>query len=162
MTILPGKPVRPSWPATSIPLGPGPTDALRSLDKALALNPRMPEALNNKGWALRQLHRLDEAKIDGFERVEFTHAAVAAYVASGMADVSFGVEAAARQFDLDFVRLVTEDYVLVCGKNIVEELPVRQLLEILRSAEFSAAIAQLPGYVAKDAGVVKGVNEALR
>jgi molybdate-binding protein len=79
-----------------------------------------------------------------------------------MADVSFGVEAAARQFDLDFVRLITEDYVLVCGKNIVEEPPVRQLLEILRSTEFSAAIAQLPGYVAKDAGVVKGVNEALR
>ena len=31
-----------------------------------------------------------------------------------------------------------------------------------RSTEFGAAIAQLPGYLAKDAGVVKGVNEALR
>ena len=105
---------------------------------------------------LLALHRLDETKIDGFERIEFTHAAVAAYVASGMADVSFGVEAAARQFDLDFVRLVTEDYVLVCGKNIVEEPPVLQLLEILRSTEFGAAIAQLPGYVAKDAGSRQG------
>jgi molybdate-binding protein len=33
--------------------------------------------------------------------MEFTHAAVAAYVASDMADASFGVEAAARQFGLD-------------------------------------------------------------
>jgi molybdate transport repressor ModE-like protein len=111
---------------------------------------------------LLALHRLDEKKIDGFERIEFTHAAVAAYVASGMADVSFGVEAAARMFDLDFIRLMTEDYVLVCGKHIVEEPPVLRLLEILRSTEFGAAIAQLPGYLAKDAGVVKGVNEALR
>jgi len=76
--------------------------------------------------------------------------------------VSFGVEAAARLFDLDFIRLITEDYVLVCGKHIVEKPSVLRLLEILRSAEFTAAIAQLPGYAAKDAGVVKGVNEALR
>ena len=39
------------------------------------------------------------------QQMEFTHAAVAAYVASGMADASFGVEAAARQFGLDFIRI---------------------------------------------------------
>ena len=50
------------------------------------------------------------------EQIEFTHAAVAAYVASGMADVSFGVEAAARQFGLDFVRILTEDYFFVCKR----------------------------------------------
>jgi len=135
----------------------------RLLDPGVRFVNRDPESGTRSLFdRLLALHRLDETKIDGFERIEFTHAAVAAYVASGMADVSFGVEAAARQFDLDFVRLITEDYVLVCGKNIVEEPAVRQLLEILRSNEFSAAIAQLPGYVAKDAGVVKGVNEALR
>src|SRR3954447_9972731 len=47
---------------------------------------------------LLALHRIDEAKINGAQQMEFTHAAVAAYVASGMADASFGVEAAARQF----------------------------------------------------------------
>jgi molybdate transport repressor ModE-like protein len=105
---------------------------------------------------------IDETKIEGYERVEFTHAAVAAYVASGMADASFGVEAAARQFDLDFVRLVTEDYVFVCGKRTIEHPAVRRLLEILASRELGAAIAKLPGYAAKDAGQVKGVREALR
>jgi molybdate-binding protein len=54
--------------------------------------------------------KVDGPSINGYEHAEFTHAAVAAYVASGMADVSFGVEAAARQFDLDFIRLVTEDF----------------------------------------------------
>jgi molybdate transport repressor ModE-like protein len=107
-------------------------------------------------------HGIEETRIDGYERVEFTHAAVAAYVASGMADASFGVEAAARQFDLDFVRLMTEDYVFVCGKRTIEHEAVRRLLDILRSDELSAAIAKLPGYAAKDAGQVKGVREALR
>lgn len=43
------------------------------------------------------LNKVDESEINGLEQIEFTHAAVAAYVASDMADVSFGVEAAARQ-----------------------------------------------------------------
>lgn len=104
---------------------------------------------------------LDATRIDGYERVEFTHAAVAAYVASGMADATFGVEAAARQFDLDFVRLVTEDYFFVCRKQMLENHSVKRLLEILRSDEFGSAIAQLPGYAAKDAGLVQGIREAL-
>jgi molybdate transport repressor ModE-like protein len=107
-------------------------------------------------------HDLDSAKIPGYERVEFTHAAVAAYVASDMADVSFGVEAAARQFDLDFVRLATEDYFFVCRKPILETAAVKRVLEILRGEEFHQAVAGLPGYTAKDAGMIKGIREALR
>jgi molybdate-binding protein len=111
---------------------------------------------------LLKRQELDAARIDGSEHVEFTHAAVAAYVASGMADASFGVEAAARQFDLDFVRLVTEDYFFVCRKHTLENESVQRLLSVMRSAEFGAAVAQLPGYAAKDSGVVKGIREALR
>jgi molybdate transport repressor ModE-like protein len=105
---------------------------------------------------------LDATRIRGYEHVEFTHAAVAAYVASGMADASFGVEAAARQFDLDFVRLVTEDYFFVCRKHTLENDSVQRLLSVMRSEEFAAAVGDLPGYAAKDPGVVKGIREALR
>jgi molybdate transport repressor ModE-like protein len=105
---------------------------------------------------------VDSSRIDGYERVEFTHAAVAAYVASGMADVSFGVEAAARQFNLDFLRLVTEDYFFVCRKQTLENPAVKRVLEVMRSSEFQDGVAQLPGYAIKDAGVVKGIREALR
>lgn len=64
---------------------------------------------------------LDPAAINGYAHGEYTHAAaVAAYAASGMADVAFGVEAAVRQFDLDFVRLLTEDYFFVCRRETLE------------------------------------------
>src|SRR5678815_5314145 len=65
-------------------------------------------------------HNIDSSRITGYEQVEFTHLAVAAYVASDMADVSFGVEAAARQFDLDFMRLATEDYFFACRKDFLK------------------------------------------
>ena len=107
-------------------------------------------------------HGLEANRIAGYERVEFTHAAVAAYVASDMADAAFGVEAAARQFDLDFVRLATEDYFFVCRKQMLENAAVKRMLAILRSEEFNNAVAQLPGYTTKDAGAIMGVREALR
>ena len=106
--------------------------------------------------------RLDGSAINGYEHVEFTHAAVAAYVASGMADVSFGVEAAARQFDLDFVRLVTEDYFFVCRKQLLELEAMKRVLSIMRGEEFQAAISQLPGYRLNDPGSVKTVKEAFQ
>ena len=109
---------------------------------------------------LVEQRQLDETRINGYERIEFTHAAVAAYVASGMADASFGVEAAARQFDLDFVRLVTEDYLFVSTKQILENHPVQRVLEIMRSEEFHQAIAELPGYAIKDAGRIMSLRDA--
>jgi molybdate transport repressor ModE-like protein len=111
---------------------------------------------------LLKQHRIDGARINGYAQFEFTHAAVAAYVASDMADAAFGVEAAARQFDLDFVRLVTEDYVFVCLKALLETEPMKRVLSILRSPEFHDATSKLPGYTPKDAGLIKAVREVFR
>lgn len=111
---------------------------------------------------LLEQSKLDGSAIGGYEHVEFTHAAVAAYVASGMADISFGVEAAARQFDLDFVRLVTEDYFFVCRKQSLEQEAMKRVLEIMRGEEFQAAISRLPGYRSSDAGTVKTISEAFQ
>lgn len=102
---------------------------------------------------------IEAARIRGYEQHEFTHAAVAAYVASDMADVAFGVEAAARQFDLDFVRIITEDYAFACRRQTLDNPGVQRILAVMRSAAFAAAVARLPGYTAQDLGVVKPVDE---
>src|SRR5947207_7883706 len=107
------------------------------------------------------LHRIDEARINGAQQMEFTHAAVAAYVASGMADVSFGVEAAARQFELDFIRLLTEDYFFVCKRAFLETEPMRRVIDIMKGREFQEGVASLPGYVATSTGTVHTVKEFL-
>jgi molybdate-binding protein len=135
----------------------------RLLDPAIRFVNRDPDSGTRLLFdQLLAQHRIDAAAINGYAQIEFTHAAVAAYVASGMADVSFGVEAAARQFDLDFVRLVTEDYVFVCRKPLLDTAPMKRVLAIMRGAEFHDAISALPGYAAKDVGVVKPLREVFR
>lgn len=107
-------------------------------------------------------HGISAQQINGYEQTEFTHAAVAAYVASGMADAAFGVEAAARQFDLDFVRLATEDYFFVCRATSLDKTPVMRLLDLMRSDAFHKAINQLPGYIPKSMGHVLNIPEMFR
>ena len=65
-------------------------------------------------------------------------------------------------FRSDFVRLATEDYFFVCRKQMLENDAVKRMLAILRGEEFSQAVAQMPGYTAKNAGAIMGVREALR
>jgi molybdate-binding protein len=110
---------------------------------------------------LLKLNKIDETKINGLEQIEFTHAAVAAYVASDMADVSFGVEAAARQFGLDFIRLLTEDYIFVCRRSFLETEPMQRLLDVAKGPAFREAVASLPGYRAVKIGEVSTVKEFL-
>jgi molybdate-binding protein len=79
-----------------------------------------------------------------------------------MADVCFGVEAAARQFDLDFIRLVTEDYFFVCRKQTLELEPVKRILAVMRGSDFGQAMAELPGYTANHPGQIRTVRDVFR
>jgi molybdate transport repressor ModE-like protein len=106
--------------------------------------------------------QIDAERIGGYETVEFTHAAVAAHIASGMADTGFGVEAAASQFKLDFVPLAQEHYLLACRVETLDLPSMQRMLEALRSAEFSAAVAGLPGYAPNSPGEVATVGDVLR
>ncbi|THU04111.1 LysR family transcriptional regulator [Lampropedia puyangensis] len=94
---------------------------------------------------------LQEAQIDphhihGYEQGEYTHAAVAAYVASGMADVGFGLEAAARQFQLDFIPVATERYFLLCHEASRTLPGYQTLLNALHNPLFSAEVNRFHGY----------------
>jgi molybdate transport repressor ModE-like protein len=86
------------------------------------------------------------ARISGYSHEEFTHAAVAATVASGMADCGFGIEAAARQHGLDFVPVATERYFLAARRNTFSRPGPRALLAALAGASFRRMLRGLPGY----------------
>src|SRR5262245_5739020 len=121
-----------------------------------------------KGSGTRALleYLLTEAEIDrtrlaGYQNEEFTHAAVAALIAGGQADVGFGVEAAAAQFRLGFVPLATERYYLACRQEQLGVPEVESLLALLRGAKFRTVIEGLAGYAAPNAGEVTTVGDAL-
>ena len=95
------------------------------------------------------------AQIRGFEQSEFTHAAVAAYVASGMADAGFGLETAARQFKLEFIPLASERYCLVCRPASLQHPTLLTLRQALQDPALRAQLNALPGYQADEAGDIQ-------
>ena len=101
-------------------------------------------------------------QIQGYGVEEFTHAAVAATVASGMADAGFGIEAAARQHGLDFVPLADERYFLAVRTAALARPALRALIEEMKGSAFRARLAALPGYDAAGAGDVVSAREGLR
>lgn len=103
---------------------------------------------------------VDPSRIAGFEQGELTHAAVAAYVASGMADVGLGVETPARHFKLDFLPIATECYFLMCHEPSLTKPGIQATLAILRSAEFQHAVNSLPGYTAHKCGQIETLRQA--
>lgn len=101
--------------------------------------------------------------IAGFETAaaEDSHLAVAAAVASGVADAGIGIEAAARHYGVDFVPLVEEAYFLVCLQDALEHPAVLKLRELLQSAAWSQTVAKLPGYALDRSGEVLSLTRAL-
>ncbi|MBI4506725.1 MAG: molybdopterin biosynthesis protein [Chloroflexi bacterium] len=104
-------------------------------------------------FKLRELG-VDPRAIQGYEREEYTHLAVAAAVSSGVADVGLGILAAARALHLDFVPLLEERYDLVIPREHYESDLLAPLLAVIRSAEFGAEVEALGGYDARDMGRV--------
>ena len=104
--------------------------------------------------------RISPDEVTGFDSTEFTHAAVAAYIASDMADVGMGVQTAAERFGLHFIPLVRERYFLAMNKRSRDESPMPQVLQMLQSPSYRSSVAALGGYEAGETGRVLGVREA--
>src|SRR3990172_566396 len=80
-------------------------------------------------------------QIRGYAVEEYTHLAVAATVASGMADAGFGIEAAAAHHRLWFVPIATEEYLLACRLARLTAKPVISLRRLMASAALRNATA---------------------
>jgi molybdate transport repressor ModE-like protein len=109
---------------------------------------------------LLKQQNVDSSEIEGYDSGEFTHASVAAYVASGMADAGFGVETGARRFGLDFIPVASERYFLVCRSESLASPIIARIRNILSSTQFRAAAAGLPGIDVAHAGTMLSISEA--
>jgi molybdate transport repressor ModE-like protein len=96
--------------------------------------------------------------LPGYANEEYTHAAVAATVASGGADAGFGLRAAAAEYGLAFVPLVRERYLLAVRAADLDKPAVARLVDALRGPAFARIVARLPGYRAPAVGTVVGVE----
>ncbi|HEX7911627.1 MAG TPA: substrate-binding domain-containing protein [Paraburkholderia sp.] len=110
--------------------------------------------------ALRKVG-VDPDRVNGYASTELTHSAIAAFVASGMADVGFGVEPAAHHFGLDFIPIVDEDYYFACDRARLERAPLVNVIELLRSSAFRQRVDQLEGYDPHDCGKLVNPEDAL-
>lgn len=102
-------------------------------------------------------HQLDARQIQGYERQEYTHLAVAAAVKSGAADCGLGIMAAARALDLDFIPLFNERYDLVIPVEHYASDLLQPLLTVMRDQSnqaFRHAVVALGGYETSQMGQV--------
>jgi putative molybdopterin biosynthesis protein len=99
--------------------------------------------------------RIPAQRIDGYEREEMTHMAVAVAVASGLADAGMGVRAAAQALNLSFVPLEREDYDLILRRDFAASERGKELLAAIRSDAFRRAVTDLGGYDARRSGEEK-------
>ncbi|MFN3885704.1 MAG: substrate-binding domain-containing protein [Aquabacterium sp.] len=95
---------------------------------------------------LLQARGLDPSAVSHGPTGEHTHSAIAAYVASGMADVGFGVETSARRFGLEFIPVQTECYGLLMPPGVRASPAADTLITLLQSPACQALLQRLEGY----------------
>jgi putative molybdopterin biosynthesis protein len=108
--------------------------------------------------ALLALAGIAPASIAGYERMEFSHLAVAQLVANGNADTGLAIRAAARAFELDFSSIAWEPYDLALPVRLLDEPRIARLVAVLREPAFRAEVEALGGYDCAHAGDVRVVE----
>ncbi|MDO8904354.1 substrate-binding domain-containing protein [Hydrogenophaga sp.] len=111
---------------------------------------------------LLQQQGIASHRVAGYDNTEFTHAAVAAFVASGMADVGIGVQTAAHRFGLHFIPLLKERYFFAMPVDALQRKEFRPVLSVLQSPAFRAKVAALKGYEAARTGELLNIENAFQ
>jgi putative molybdopterin biosynthesis protein len=104
---------------------------------------------------------IDKGDIVGYYTEEFTHLAVAAAIAGGVADAGLGIEAAARKLKMDFIPLFREDYYLLAERETIEREDVQNIIAVLKTETFRKIVGTFPGYEASVAGSVVTLEDAM-
>ncbi|MCS6837044.1 MAG: molybdopterin biosynthesis protein [Anaerolineae bacterium] len=93
-------------------------------------------------------------EVQGYANEQYTHLAVAAAVAAGVADCGLGVRSAAQALGLDFVSVGWERYDLAIPQEHWEHEGVQHLLAVIRDDAFRRALSQQHGYDGRETGQI--------
>lgn len=94
-----------------------------------------------------RIFNIDHSLVNGYDKEELSHLAVASCVARGEADVGLGIEKAAIQVqNVDFIPLQKERYDLVILKEDLDKPQFKSLFSVLQSNAFHKEVAGIGGY----------------
>lgn len=123
--------------------------------RGLRFQSRQPEAGSELVLSLlleqENISRDDLQLIPAIERSETD---LAAAIAAGRADVGLGIEASARQFQLEFASLVIERFDLVVWRKAYFDPPFQKLMRFCASEAFRDRARTLGGYDVSQFGAV--------
>lgn len=108
---------------------------------------------------LLTINDISPAQVKGYLHEEFTHMAVAAMVASGAADVGFGIAPMADKFNLEFIPQVWEHYCLAIPHNLIHDPRTVDIIRLLKSNDFQSELAGYSGYDTKRSGDLVSFEE---
>ncbi|OUR64829.1 LysR family transcriptional regulator [Methylophaga sp. 42_25_T18] len=108
---------------------------------------------------LLQAENITPSQVTGYQHEEFTHMAVAAMIASGVADAGFGIAPMAEKFKLDFLPLIWEHYCLAVPRKIAHDSRVAKIIELLQSDKFKQGLAGSAGYDTTQTGNTIGFKK---
>ncbi len=89
---------------------------------------------------------INPSDINGYEREEFTHLAVAAAIANGDVDCGLGIYSAAKIMKLDFIPVAEEYYDIAIPLEFIELPFVKEFIKIIKSQKFREKLDELGGY----------------
>jgi putative molybdopterin biosynthesis protein len=136
---------------------PGLTRSIGSLASVgkLRFQPRQPES--GSELILAQLLKdegLQKSALNCVSSVERSEMDLAMAIAAGRADAGLGIEAAARQFQLEFKVLIVERFDLLVWRKSYFETPFQTLIRFCRSETFRQRAKELGGYDVSGLGTV--------
>lgn len=103
---------------------------------------------------LIKLHQFNEEEINGYNREEYTHLAVAASVKNNACDVGLGIYAAAKAMDLSFIPITEERYDLCILTDLLPKSQLDNILDIISSSEFKSRVLLYGGYNLNETGTI--------
>lgn len=97
---------------------------------------------------------IDPRQINGYDKEELTHAAVALKIKRNLADAGLAVSYVAQLMDLDFVPLCWEEYDLLVLPEFLKDERFGIILDVMASSDFKNVVSESSGYDISDLGRV--------